>query len=203
MASHPLDGNGHDTAVVVAHEIYGVNEHINGVAEMLRPYRCDVFTPSFIPSGVVYAREDEPRAYREFTRTPGVAGMGNALAQYTDGLRARYRRVLCIGFSVGATSTWLASGTGAVDGAVCFYGSRIRDHLDIQPTAPCLVIFAEQEPSFSVPAVTERLAGRKGVVTEVHPCRHGFCDPGSPHYSAGHSRKAWASATRFLGLLPR
>lgn len=45
-------------------------------------------------------------------------------------------------------------------------------------------------------------AGRRDVVTEVYPCRHGFCDPGSPHYSAQHGHQAWNSATRFLGLPP-
>ncbi|WP_051830674.1 dienelactone hydrolase family protein [Streptomyces violens] len=199
MTSQPL-GDHHDTAVVVAHEIYGVNDHIAGVAKLLHRYRCDVFTPSFLPSGVVYSRDDEPRAYREFMRAPGVLNMSDTLVQFTEGLRGRYRRVLCIGFSVGATSAWLASSTGAVDGAVCFYGSRIRDHLDAQPAAPCLVVFAEQETGFSAPAVAERLAGRRNVVTEVYPCSHGFCDPGSPHYSAEHGHQAWHSATRFLGL---
>ncbi|QSY49537.1 MULTISPECIES: dienelactone hydrolase family protein [Streptomyces] len=200
MTSRSLGDRSHDTAVVVAHEIYGVNDHIIGVARMLRPYRCDVFTPSFLPSGFVYPREDERQAYREFMRSPGVMSMSQALVQFTGGLRERYRRVLCIGFSVGATSAWLASGAGAVDKTVCFYGSRIRDHLDVQPAAPCLVVFAAQEPSFSAPAVAEKLAGRRDVMTEIYPCRHGFCDPGSPHYSAEHAHQAWESATRFLGL---
>lgn len=186
--------------MVVAHEIYGVNDHVIGVAKMLGPYQCDVFTPSFLPSDAVYPREDELRAYKAFVRSPGVMSMSDALTRYAEGLRERYRRVLCIGFSVGATSAWLASGTGVVDRTVCFYGSRIRDHLDVQPTAPCLVVFAEQEPSFSVPAVAERLAARRNVVTEVYPCRHGFCDSGSPNYSAEYGDQAWNAAIRFLGL---
>ncbi|MCA6091834.1 dienelactone hydrolase family protein [Streptomyces sp. SCA3-4] len=200
MTSRSPGDHSRDTAVVVAHEIYGVNDHIIGVASMLRSYRCDVFTPSFLPSGLVYPREDERQAYREFMRDPGVMSMSRSLVQFAGSLRERYGRVLCIGFSVGATSAWLASGTGAVDKTVCFYGSRIRDHLDVQPAAPCLVVFAEQEPSFSAPAVAEKLAGRRDVVTEIYPSRHGFCDPGSPHYSAEHGPQAWESAIRFLGL---
>ncbi|MET7520133.1 dienelactone hydrolase family protein [Streptomyces sp. NPDC005480] len=203
MTDHPLGTPPHDTAVVIAHEIYGVNDHIAGVAKALEPYQCDVFTPSFLPSGAVYPREEESRAYSEFMRAPGVTRMSEALTKFTEGLRERYRRVLCIGFSVGATSAWLTSGTGAVDKAVCIYGSRIRDHLDVQPAAPCLVVFAEQEPSYSVPAVAERLAAHADVATEIYPCSHGFCDPGSPNYSAEHSHQAWNSTTRFLGLSQR
>jgi dienelactone hydrolase len=192
---------GHDTAVVVAHEIYGVNDHIEDVARKLRSVPCDVFTPSFLPLRIVHPREDETRAYREFMQTIGVAGMAEALASFCEGLRSRYRKVLCIGFSVGATSAWLASGTGALDGAVCFYGSRIRDHLEVRPTAPCLLIFAEHEPGFSVADIAERLKGRTHVALEVYPSEHGFCDPYGPHYSAENGRLSWDAATRFLGLM--
>ncbi|MDI3405291.1 dienelactone hydrolase family protein [Streptomyces cavernicola] len=203
----PPERRRHDTAVVVAHEIYGVNAHIRGVAAALQAYRCDVFTPSFLPSDTVYARAEEALAYREFRRDPGVRAMGGALARFAAGLRERhggrgYRRVLCVGFSVGATAAWLASGTGALDRAVCFYGSRIRDHLDVEPAAPCLVVLAEHEPGFSGPALARALAGRRGVTTAVHPCRHGFCDPGSPAHSTEHAGRAWDSAVRFLDLEP-
>jgi dienelactone hydrolase len=200
MTRQSREDPGHDTAVVVAHEIYGVNDHIEGVARRLRSFDCDVFTPGFLPSGVAQPREDEAAAYREFMRTTGVATMAKELTHFLEGLRPRYRKVFCVGFSVGATSAWLASGTGVLDGTVCFYGSRIRDHLEIRPTAPCLLVFAEHEPGFSAPEVAERLRGRMNVTIEVYPCHHGFCDPYSPNHSAAHGQRAWEAALRFLGL---
>jgi dienelactone hydrolase len=198
MTRQSPEDSGHDTAVVVAHEIYGVNDHIEGVARMLPSLPCDVFTPSFLPSGTVYGRENEALAYREFMQTTGVVTMAKALTHFIEGLRPRYRKVFCIGFSVGATSAWLASEAGVLDGTVCFYGSRIRDYPEIRPTDPCLLIFAEDEPGFSVPEVAERLRGRTHVAIETYPCRHGFCDPYSPHYCAEHGQRAWDAAIRFL-----
>ncbi|WP_190108401.1 hypothetical protein [Streptomyces cinnamoneus] len=82
MTSRSLGDHSHDTAVVVAHEIYGVNDHIIGVARMLRPYRCDVLTPSFLPLGLVHPREDERQAYRKLMPAPGVMSMSQALVQF-------------------------------------------------------------------------------------------------------------------------
>jgi dienelactone hydrolase len=190
----------HQTAVVVVHEIYGVNAHITATAEALRAYPCDVFTPSFLPAGAVFAQEDEARAYREFARDPGLERMAEELSRFIHDLRSRYRRVLCIGFSVGATSAWLASATAPLDGSVCFYGSRIRDHLAVQPTAPCLLLFAEHEPGFSVPEVALELRHRPHVTVTTYPCRHGFCNPDSPAHDSERSLQAWETAIRFLRL---
>ncbi|WP_411079787.1 dienelactone hydrolase family protein [Streptomyces sp. cmx-18-6] len=190
----------HDTALVVAHEIFGVNDHITVVADALRRYRCDVFTPDFRPVPKAFGRAEEPAAYEDFMRNLGVEPMGRALARYAAELRPRYRRVLGVGYSVGATATWLAAGTGALDRTVCFYGSRIRDHLDVQPHGGCLLVIAEHEVSFSGAEFAARVAGRPGVTAELHACEHGFCDPDSPHHSPEHSAAAWRSAVDFLGL---
>ena len=198
MMHHPVPL--HETAIVVAHEIYGVNAHIDGVAATLRTHSCDVFTPSFLPEGTVYSYEDEALAYRRFAQNPGLERMSQALSRCIESLRPRYRRVIAIGFSVGATSAWLASATAPLDAAVCFYGSRIRDHLEVRPTAPCLLIFAEQEPAFSASEVAQHLQHRQGVTVETYPCRHGFSDPTSAGYSPEHARRAWERTTRFLQL---
>ncbi|MFF5207198.1 dienelactone hydrolase family protein [Streptosporangium sp. NPDC000396] len=190
----------HDTAIVVAHEIYGVNEHIAGVAQALRRYRCDVFAPDLRPAPTAYTRDQESQAYQDFMLQLGVEGMGQALRRYVRELRGGYRRVQCVGFSVGATAAWLAAGAGVLDGTVCFYGSRIRDHLDARPAGGCLVVIAEREASFSGRVLADRLADRDEVVTRLYDCAHGFCDPGNPHYSAEHSQEAWSQAVDFLGL---
>jgi dienelactone hydrolase len=203
MTSRSSGAPAHETAVVVVHEIYGVNAHIEGVANALRAYRCDVFTPSFLPADAVFSADDETRAYRDFLREPGLERMAEALVRFIGDLRPDYRRVLCVGFSVGATCTWLASATAELDGAVCFYGSRIRDHAQLRPAAPCLLLFAEREPGFSVPEVAAALRHRRGVTVETYACGHGFCNPGSLSYDPVRARRAWESAVRFLRLSER
>lgn len=185
---------------MVVHEIYGVNAHITATAEALRAYPCDVFTPNFLPMGAVFAHGDEAQAYREFVRNLGLERMAHELSRFIHRLRPRYRRVLCVGFSVGATSAWLASAATPLDGVVCFYGSRIRDHLEVQQTAPCLLLFAEGEPGFSVPEVAQELRHRPYITVTTYPCRHGFCNPDSPAYDSEHSLQAWETMIRFLRL---
>ncbi|MFJ8043957.1 dienelactone hydrolase family protein [Kitasatospora sp. NPDC096147] len=198
MADQP--SGHHDTAVVVAHEIFGVNAHVASVAAALRRHRCDVFAPDFRPEPKAFGRAEEQLAYQDFTAQLGVERMGLALARYADGLRGRYRRVLCVGYSVGATAAWLAAGAGAFDRTVCCYGSRIRDHLDVSPRGGCLLVVAEHEASFSGREFAAKLAGRQDLTAELYPCTHGFCDPGNPHYAPEHARAAWRSAVAFLEL---
>ncbi|MEU6484932.1 dienelactone hydrolase family protein [Streptomyces sp. NPDC046887] len=201
----------HGIAVVVAHEIHGVNEHIAGVARALRRYPCDVHTPDFRPEAIRpgptghtgqtgQTAVTERRAYQDFMRHLGVEGMARALAGYAEGLRSRYRAVYCVGYSVGATAAWLAAEPGVLDRTVCFYGSRIRDHIDLPPRSGCLVVVAEQEASFSGGTLAEKLVHRGDAAVELYPCAHGFCDPGNPHYSPQHSAAAWESAVGFLGF---
>ena len=51
-------------------------------------------------------------------------------------LRAKYGTLILIGYSVGATLAWLAARSGLCDGAVCHYGSRIRQYCDAAPPCP-------------------------------------------------------------------
>ena len=188
------------TALVVAHEVLGPNEHGERVAARFRRGGCTVLTPNFLTDGEVYRSTDEKAAYASFTATLGVTGMADALESYARELRADYERVVCLGFSVGATAAWLASATGVFDAVACFYGSRIRDHADILPLCSCLAVFAAHEASFDPRALVERLSGRQHVTVELYDCRHGFCDEDSVHHDAEASRLAFRNAARMLGL---
>ena len=48
-------------------------------------------------------------------------------------VRNEYSKIFIIGFRVGATVAWLCSEEKDVDGIVGFYGSRIRDYINIFP----------------------------------------------------------------------
>ncbi|WP_433272065.1 dienelactone hydrolase family protein [Actinosynnema sp. CS-041913] len=183
------------TALIVAHEVFGPNEHIHRMAEAVRRPEWTVSTPNFLPHDEIYPLEQEALAYRRFTEELGVVALAEALAGHAASLRADHQRVLCLGFSVGATAAWLAG--EAFDAIVCVYGSRIRDYASHKPKCPCLAVFAEHEPDFTPRELVRRLAGPT-VAVELYDAEHGFCDEDSPRHHAAHSAAVVRSARRFF-----
>lgn len=192
--------SGPHTAVVVAHEIFGPNAHTARVAERFRQHNCAVFTPNFLPGNRIYQADQAKLAHEAFTRSLGVRKMSEALQRFTATLRDTYERVVCVGFSVGATAAWLISASGTVDAVVCVYGSRIREHTTVAPGCPSLLIFATDEASFYPRELADQLKGTDNVTVDLYECQHGFCDEDNPNYAAAESERAMQSAVEFLKL---
>jgi dienelactone hydrolase len=191
-------------AVVIAHEILGRNAHIGRMKNRFGRYHCDVHTPDLFDDPARYFRPGEQSAaYEHFMKKGGAVAMAARLSEFARTLRPRYRKIYVLGFSAGATSAWIAASEGAFDAAVCFYGSRIRDHTDLVAACPCLLLFAATEPSFSPGRMIDRLAGRKNVTTGLYDCGHGFCDLDSPNHDPEAAESALTRAAGFLNLTRR
>ncbi|WP_116043255.1 dienelactone hydrolase family protein [Amycolatopsis palatopharyngis] len=191
------------TALVIAHEILGLNAHIERMRDRFARYSCDVHTPALFEDPTRRFRHDEQRAAVGYLRrTGGVDAMAGRLIGVAESLRPRYRRVLALGFSAGATASWIAANSGVFDAVVCLYGSRIRDHLDLRPACPCLSLFAAVEPGFSPRRVAAGLAGTRNVTAEVYDCGHGFCDKDNANHDGDAAEHALTRAAAFLGLAP-
>jgi dienelactone hydrolase len=103
-----------------------------------------------------------------------------------------------IAFSAGASAWWLASTelSQQLDSATLFYGSRIRDHLDIQSRCDTHFIFAEHENAYQPNIVVKELRQRGHQAEVALGCKHGFMNP----YSAGFSLRM---QTHYLDVLAR
>lgn len=91
-----------------------------------------------------------------------------------------------IGFSVGATATWELTGQPAANkicSAVCFYGSRIREKTDIEPSCPTTLILPCQEESFEVGQLIPLLTPKSQVKIIETDYLHGFMNKLSCNYS--------------------
>ena len=64
---------------------------------------------------------------------------------------------------------------GLCNKIICFYGSRIRDYLDVKPSCPSLLIFARYD-SFDVDKVIKVLKEKKHTRVKVIEAKHGFMD---------------------------
>jgi len=145
--------------------------------------------PSLIVSPFTGERTQYPAetlAYHAFLAEGGVA----AYAEHLAGILEMHQSSLryAIGFSAGASALWLNSANPALAGlqqTVLFYGSRIRDHREVQPVCPTRLIFAEQEAAFEPAELVADLRKRNQDAELVKGSKHGFMNP----YSAGFCLK--------------
>lgn len=186
-----------ENAMIVLHEIYGINDHIKGFCEKYRANGFAVFCPDLTDRNAPFSYGEQEAAYHACMQR----GFDEAFAQIKslgERIRPLYKKVILLGFSVGATLAWRLSETGLFDGVIGYYGSRIRDYLNIQPRCQSLVIFAEQEPSFRPQSILSALESKPHVTAAVLPATHGFMDRFSESYDALSAQKAEEMTERFL-----
>jgi len=182
-----LPPKGHGPGLILIQEIFGVNAHIQAVADQ---YAADGFV---VLAPDIFWRQD-PRVQlgydsQGFERGLALLGSldlnlaGSDLQRATQWLRgheACMGPIASVGFCMGGLLSFLASARAGVDSAVCYYGGGIHQHLDWADdiTCPLLFHFAENDgyiPKSAVEATRAKLSGRANVRIVVHPgVDHGF-----------------------------
>lgn len=134
--------------------------------------------------GVDMAFSNEAEAYSYFQKH---GGPGLLLEQAKMQLRATTTPSDLLGFSVGATCAWQVSACHKfkqLRHCFCFYGSRIRDHLDSQPQCPTSLVFPCREKSFAIDPLIDALQNRPNTRVIKTEYLHGFMNSLSQNYSA-------------------
>ena len=139
-------------------EIYGVSQHVKDFCHSLQPYEFDVFCPNLLEQETVFDYSQEKTTNKYFME------------------------------EVGFTAAWLCSEEIGFHGIVGYYGSRIRDYLEITPECPALLFYSQEEKFFNV---NELMAIFDKKNPEIHKFngQHGFSDPFSPKYNAESARQ--------------
>lgn len=185
--------SGSDTLVIVLHEIYGINEHITGVCRELADAGYDAACPDLLDGKPAFSYEREEEAYKYFFNYAGFEASVKKSTFLIRQAELEYKRILLLGYSVGATIAWLCCGNDpALSGVIGIYGSRIRDHMDIKPKCPTLLIFPREEKSFDPVALKEKLEEKEKLHVHILEGRHGFAD----QYSENYNGKSAAEAKR-------
>ncbi len=189
-----IQKSGSDTALVILHEIYGVNRFITDQCDRYAGDGYDVYCPN-INGLPPFGYAEREHAYRHFMQRGGFTQAAR-VRRMLKKLRPHYARVILMGFSVGATLAWLCSRRDLCDRVICCYGSRIRDYTDTTPEVPTLLLFAEQD-SFDVYATASAVTGDN---TSVHilAAGHGFFNPYGNSYDALCAQEGWESVRRFM-----
>jgi len=182
-------------AIVVLHEIYGVNYFIKEQCQKLTEAGYDVFCPNMIDRSS-FTYEESIEAYDFFMKNVGFE-VYKEISGFVKELKDEYDNVFIIGFSVGATIAWRCCENSLCSGIVACYGSRIRDYTNINPICPTLLIFTKED-SFDVHAMVRQLEDKQHLSILKFDAEHGFLDPYSKHYNHKQSKRAEESITCFI-----
>ncbi len=190
---------GSDTLIIVIHEIYGINAHINGVCRDMADAGYDVICPDLLDGKPAFPYEREEEAYQYFFNYAGFESSVKRVAFLIRQAELEYRRIFLLGFSAGATIAWLCGGNlPSLNGVIGLYGSRIRDRLDLTPKCPTLLIFSKEEKSFDPVILKEKLMQKDQLEVHILEGRHGFADPYSEQYNETSAAEAKKLVAEFL-----
>ena len=191
--------HGKESAIIILHEIYGINPHIKWMCEHYLAAGYDVLCPNFVKTRDYFEYSREGEAYQYFVKHIGFPTMVHEVNTLLMKARTDYKNVFLLGFSVGATVAWICSKIeNATDGVICYYGSRIRDYQNVTPKCPILLIFAKEEKSFNVSELTCALGQKQFVKVHVLNGNHGFGDPFSKHFNEQSQQIALNLVDEFL-----
>ncbi|EEB5174037.1 hypothetical protein S479_23350 [Salmonella enterica subsp. enterica serovar Newport] len=190
---------GNDNAVIVLHEIYGINDHIKKMCDIYHGLGFDIFCPDLLMRDAYFLYEQHEQAYNYFMNNCGFNT--TSVEKLVNELKEKYKKVIIIGFSVGATLSWLCSETSQCDGVVSFYGSRIRDYTDVMPRCPTLVIQAKYELAYNPSHLQKKLANKPMMTFCIFNGHHGFCDRFSASFNEEESETAIALSFDFINKI--
>lgn len=165
--------------LIVVSDIFGWTSHLNEFAASFNlPYQ--ILDPY---QGQQHDFNNDHQAYQYFSENVGVK-------QYADHvykeLSAIKQSSVIIGFSAGAAAIWQHSDKYSVDNinqVYLFYGSQIRNMLDVQPAVPTNHILPAKESHFCINQVAEALKQKPMINIEQNQYLHGFMNPQSEHYN--------------------
>ncbi|KML41833.1 dienelactone hydrolase family protein [Cytobacillus firmus] len=186
-----------NSLIIVIHEIYGINQHIKSFCELLTKQNFEVICPNLLEREMPFDYSQEEAAYRHFMEHVGFNRAVRKIKDLLLDIKDEYETIYIIGFSIGATVAWLCSQEDCVDGIVGYYGSRIRDYLELTPRSPAILFFPQEEQSFNVDELVGTLKKKK-IKAYKFTGKHGFSDPYSSRYDAKSEQEAFSKTLEFL-----
>lgn len=182
-------------AIIVLHEIYGVNQFIKDQCQQFTEAGYDVFCPNLI-NKLPYSYDESIEAYDYFMKNVGFE-VYKEISDFVNKLKDKYESIFIIGFSIGATIAWRCCENTLCSGIVACYGSRIRDYTYLNPTCPTLLLFAKED-SFDVHTIVCQLGDKQNLSIIEFDAKHGFLDSYSKYYEIQQSKFAKESIIEFI-----
>lgn len=210
FVAYPASGSG--PAVVVLHEVFGVNDDIRQTCRALADQGFIAVAPDLFwrqQRGVDLSVNSEAdwqaglALYMAYDRDKGVSDVLATVAAART-LTGASGKVAVLGYCLGGLLTFLAAARGEVDAAVAFHGGDTEKYLGEAGaiTAPFLMHLADEDefiPKNAQQAIKDALAGKANVTIHGYPgCNHAFSRHGGAHYDAKAAVLANERTWRFL-----
>ena len=206
-----LPPKGTGPGLVLIQEIWGVNAHIRAVADQYALDGYVVLAPDMFwrqKPGVdlQYTEADTKLAYQYMNQLDAGHAVHDLVAT-AQALRARADvtgGVGSVGFCMGGRLSYALAASGATDAAVCYYGGRIQEHLDLAARIQVPILFHyaaldDHIPPAAVQAVQGAFAGRSNAQFHVYPgVGHGFNCWGRPMFNQRAAALARGRSLQFL-----
>lgn len=169
------------TFIMVASDVFGRTQEFENIC-------ASTGYDFIIPADPYGFREmnfpDEAAAYSYFMENVGLETYSVILKSIVDSLGGD---ISVAGFSIGATAAWNISADVQMKNLVCFYGSRIRNAMEIIPNCPTKLILPCREKSYDVDEFINKMSGKKNVECIRTEYEHGFMN----RLSSGFSEKGY------------
>jgi carboxymethylenebutenolidase len=196
-------------AVLVIHEVFGLNDHIKSIADRIAAEGYLALAPNFF----VRASEPPPKDASDMAALRKAASsIPNEVAikdmqaglDFIKTLNSVMPRMVSIGFCMGGGYSYqLATHTKDLAGAVIFYG-RTPVELVPQVSCPLLASFGELDQGIPPEKVKEfadalKKAGKQADIKIYAGAKHGFFNDTRPEaYNAEAAADAWQRTLRFF-----
>lgn len=182
-------------AVIVLHEIYGINNFISTQCLWYEHMGFDVLCPNMIERKC-FDYDDVSNAYAYFMSNTGF-DYYHKINRLITQLKTNYEKVFVVGYSVGATLAWRCCENIDCDGIIACYGSRIRDYTELNPHCPVLLLTAKEQ-AFNINELILKLQNKANLKIIKFDAEHGFLDAYSSHYDEQLATKAETDILRFI-----
>jgi len=199
-------------AVVVLHEVFGVNEDIRQTCDELAAQGFVAVAPDLFwrQEPDVDLRIDTEtdwqhglRLYMAYDRDAGVGDIADTVRAVSQ-LAGTTGRTAVMGYCLGGLMTYLAAARFGVDAGVAYHGGDTDSYLGEagKMNSPLLMHLAEEDEFITKDAqarIKEALAGKPGVTIHSYPGqRHAFSRHKGAHYDAASAALARSRTVEFL-----
>ena len=199
-------------AVLVLHEVFGVNADIKQTCDELAAQGFLAIAPDLYwrqePGVSLSMWSDEEwkkglALYSAYDRNQGVKDI-MVTVEAARRMPGSSGKVAVMGFCLGGLMAFLTNARGEVDSAVAFHGGDTEKYLDESAAikAPLLMHLAEEDEFISKDAqaaIKVSLADKSNVVIYSYPgCNHAFARHTGLHFNPAAAAQAYARTWRFL-----
>jgi carboxymethylenebutenolidase len=202
-------GKGPFPGIVLIHEWWGLNGHIEHYADRLATIGWAALAVDLYSGTVATSRDDAMAAMKAVDESKAAATISAAIDFLGKDPRIAAPKRAVIGWCFGGGwSLQTALAHPELDGAVIYYGQLETDPAKLGAIkAHVLGVFGNQDKGIPPPTVDKFEAGLKEAHVDAqifrYDAEHAFANPSNPHYDQKSAADAWSHVVAFLGTLKK